>query len=68
MSQANPDLVQNYAGAFDGRLAFGARPALLIVDFVMAYLDPASRFTRALKTRWPAMSGFWRRPGLPIFP
>ncbi|MEY3658960.1 MAG: hypothetical protein RL425_1721 [Pseudomonadota bacterium] len=42
MSQANPDLVQNYAGAFDGRLAFGARPALLIVDFVMAYLDPAS--------------------------
>lgn len=42
MPQANPDLVQNYAGAFDGRLAFGARPALLIVDFVMAYLDPAS--------------------------
>ena len=42
MSQTNPDLVQNYAGAFDGRLAFGARPALLIVDFVMAYLDPAS--------------------------
>jgi len=42
MAQANPDLVQNYAGAFDGRLAFGARPALLIVDFVMAYLDPAS--------------------------
>jgi maleamate amidohydrolase len=42
MPQANPDLVQNYAGAFDGRLAFGARPALLIVDFVMAYLDPIS--------------------------
>ncbi len=42
MSQANTDLVQNYAGAFDGRLAFGTRPALLIVDFVMAYLDPAS--------------------------
>lgn len=42
MSQVKTDLVQNYAGAFDGRLAFGARPALLIVDFVMAYLDPAS--------------------------
>jgi maleamate amidohydrolase len=36
------DLSANYAGAFDGRLAFGARPALLIVDFVMAYLDEAS--------------------------
>lgn len=35
-------LAQNYAGAFDGRLAFGARPALLVVDVVMAYLDPAS--------------------------
>lgn len=42
MSLVKTDLVQNYAGAFDGRLAFGARPALLIVDFVMAYLDPAS--------------------------
>lgn len=32
----------NYAGAFDGHLAFGKHPALLVVDFVMAYLDPAS--------------------------
>lgn len=32
----------NYAGAFDGHLPFGRKPALLIVDFVMAYLDPAS--------------------------
>jgi len=29
-------------GAFDGRLAFGARPALLVVDVVMAYLTPGS--------------------------
>lgn len=36
------DITQNYAGAFDGHLAFGQRPALLIVDVVMAYLDPAS--------------------------
>jgi len=36
------DLTENYKGAFDGHLPFGARPALLIVDFVMAYLDPAS--------------------------
>ncbi len=36
------DLNENYAGAFDGHLPFGGRPALLIVDFVVAYLDPAS--------------------------
>ncbi len=38
----NDALASNYAGAFDGRLAFGTRPALLVVDVVMAYLDPAS--------------------------
>lgn len=42
MTQPNDDLTANYVGAFDGRLSFGKRPALLIVDFVMAYLDPAS--------------------------
>ena len=42
MTQLNDDLTANYVGAFDGRLSFGKRPALLIVDFVMAYLDPES--------------------------
>ena len=42
MPQDEHDLTRNYAGAFDGHLAFGQRPALLIVDFVMAYLDPQS--------------------------
>lgn len=37
------DLDSDYAAAgFGGRLAFGERPALLIVDVVMAYLDPSS--------------------------
>jgi maleamate amidohydrolase len=36
------DLSENYANAFDGHLTFGQRPALLIVDFVMAYLDTSS--------------------------
>lgn len=36
------DVKANYAGAFDGHLPFGKRPALLIVDVVMAYLEPAS--------------------------
>ena len=42
MAKNNGDLSANYAGAFDGHLPFGQRPALLIVDFVVAYLDPAS--------------------------
>lgn len=37
------DLASDYADAgFGGRLAFGRSPVLLIVDVVMAYLDPAS--------------------------
>lgn len=36
------ELAANYLGAFDGHLSFGKYPALLIVDFVMAYLDKAS--------------------------
>ncbi len=39
---SDDDLTASYAGAFDGRLTPGTRPALLIVDVVMAYLDPAS--------------------------
>lgn len=36
------DLSANYATAFNGRLAPGRKAALLIVDVVRAYLDPAS--------------------------
>jgi len=36
------DLVASYADAFDGRLPPGDRAALLIVDVVMAYLEPTS--------------------------
>lgn len=36
------DVAANYATAFDGHLAFGKRPAVLIVDFVMAYLEITS--------------------------
>ncbi len=38
-----PDLISDYQRAgFGGRLPFGQRPALLLVDIVMAYLDPAA--------------------------
>jgi maleamate amidohydrolase len=36
------DLQQNYAGVFDGRLGFGHKPALLVVDFIRAYTTPRS--------------------------
>ncbi|MEY4160507.1 MAG: hypothetical protein RLZZ136_1128, partial [Pseudomonadota bacterium] len=36
------DLSANYAGAFAGHLQAGRKRALLIVDVVMAYLDPQS--------------------------
>jgi maleamate amidohydrolase len=36
------DLAANYAASFGGHLPFGERPALLIVDVVMAYFDKAS--------------------------
>ncbi len=42
MAKAESDITQNYAGAFDGHLGFGKAPALLIVDVVMAYLEPSS--------------------------
>jgi maleamate amidohydrolase len=29
-------------GAFDGHLAFGARPALIVIDVVRAYVEPGS--------------------------
>jgi maleamate amidohydrolase len=35
---AGPSASDNYAGVFEGRLQPGARPALLIVDAVVAYL------------------------------
>ena len=36
------EVTANYVGAFDGSLHFGSSPALVIVDVVMAYLDPDS--------------------------
>jgi maleamate amidohydrolase len=42
MAKGEIDLTANYAGAFDGRLPFGKRPALLLVDLVEAYLRPGS--------------------------
>ncbi len=36
------DLEQNYREAFSGRLGFGDRPALILIDFVEAYFNAGS--------------------------
>jgi len=36
------DLKENYRVAFNGRIGFGERPALLSIDFVKAYTTPGS--------------------------
>ena len=33
------DAQQNYAGVFEGRIGFGKKPALILIDFVEAYFD-----------------------------
>lgn len=39
MSEAE-DLSANYARAYGGRIGFGGRPALLLIDFVEGYFNP----------------------------
>lgn len=34
------DLLKNYARAYDNRIGFGRKPALILIDFVEAYFDP----------------------------
>ncbi len=39
---SSDSLTDNYRGVFDGRLGFGRRPAVLVVDFVNAYTTPGA--------------------------
>jgi maleamate amidohydrolase len=50
MGRPESDLADNYKGAFDGHLAFGQRPALLIIDLVDAYLVPGSPLYAGIET------------------
>ncbi|MDJ0979661.1 MAG: isochorismatase family protein [Erythrobacter sp.] len=36
------DLQASYSGVYEGRIGFGARPALILIDFVAAYFEPES--------------------------
>ena len=35
---------EGYEGVFDGKLAWGKRPALVVVDFMRAYVEPDAPF------------------------
>ncbi|MFN3317161.1 MAG: isochorismatase family protein [Allorhizobium sp.] len=63
------DLAANYAKAYDNRIGFGKKPALVLVDFVQAYFEPESplyagvdeALASALRIRAKA-----REKGLPV--
>ncbi len=44
MAASESSAAENYAGVFDGRVGFGTRPALLVIDFMAAYTTPGSDF------------------------
>lgn len=39
MSNTGGDATDNYSGVFEGRVGFGKKPALILIDFVEAYFD-----------------------------
>ena len=39
---AERDLQENYKGVFDGRIGYGQKPAVLVIDFLNAYTTPGS--------------------------
>jgi len=63
------DLLENYKKAYDNKIGYGARPALILVDFVEAYFDPTcdlyadvqDTLESALRVREAA-----RRAGIPV--
>jgi len=35
---------QNYVGVFDGKVGYGRKPAVIVIDFTLAYTTPGSPF------------------------
>jgi maleamate amidohydrolase len=60
----------NYQGVFDGRLGFGERPAVIVIDFIRAYTTPGAAFyapgvVDAVKASVPLLACA-RASGVPI--
>ena len=63
------DLASNVAGVFDGHLAPGTRPCLLIIDMVQAYLQPDSPIYAGIEDALASttrMLHLARRLGVPV--
>ena len=61
---------QNYVGVFDGKVGFGAKPAVVVIDFTLAYTTPGSPFfaegvVRAVRDTVPLIAAA-RAAGIPV--
>jgi maleamate amidohydrolase len=61
---------QNYVGVFDGKVGFGSRPAVVVIDFTLAYTTPGSPFyaegvVRAVRDTVPLLAAA-RHAGIPV--
>jgi maleamate amidohydrolase len=72
MSQHNTDNTasDNYKGVWDGRIGFGKKPALLVVDFMQGYTTPGSPlFAQGVVdavANMPPLLNTARRTGTPV--
>jgi maleamate amidohydrolase len=61
---------RNYVGVFDGTVGFGTKPALVIIDFTLAYTTPGSAFygegvVSAVRDTVPLLAAA-RAAGIPV--
>jgi maleamate amidohydrolase len=60
----------NYTGVFDGKVGFGRNPAVVVIDFTLAYTTPGSPFfaegvVRAVADTMPLLEAA-RAAGIPV--
>ena len=61
---------QNYVGVFDGKVGYGRKPAVIVIDFTLAYTTPGSPFfaegvVRAVRDTVPLLAAA-RAAGVPV--
>ena len=61
---------QNYVGVFDGKVGYGRKPAVIVIDFTLAYTTPGSPFfaegvVRAVRDTVPLLVAA-RAAGVPV--
>jgi maleamate amidohydrolase len=61
---------QNYVGVFDGKVGYGRKPAVIVIDFTLAYTTPGSPFfaegvVRAVRDTVPLVAAA-RAAGVPV--